>query len=192
MKVTKQAVATAKKMKDAVDAFEDRCRALEGKPITTAELVRLRALLQILLSHAQPTIGAALATQILPVHTKNGYDWPRLIGRLLRLHFGTARALQTLQVSQNEDEQKRVIDYLAMADWAAKAAVDAASSNRNTADLRKPLSGLAEALAAHVTMIVGNIEEDRRYFSEITARLDERFAERLALTPKAERLGLSL
>lgn len=40
-RATKQAVATAKKMKEAVDAFEDRCRSLKGKPITTSELVRL-------------------------------------------------------------------------------------------------------------------------------------------------------
>ena len=185
-KATKQALATAKKMKEAVDAFEERCRALEGKLIGTAELVRLRALLQILLSHAQPVRGSALATQILPVHTKNGYDWPRLVGRLLRQHFGTARALQTLRVSQDESEQKRVIEYLATADWAAKAAVDAAVSNTKTADLRKPLTTLAKALTAQVTLIVSLVEEDKRYFNEMTSRLDERFAEKLALNLRAE------
>lgn len=180
-KATKQAVATAKKMKEAVDAFEVRCRLLRGKPISTAELVRLRALLQILLSHAQPIRGAALPTQILPIHTKDSYDWPRLIGRLLKQHFGTARALQTLQVAQDEGEQKRVLEYLAMADWAAKAAATAAASHARTADLRGPLESLAKALAAQVASIIGTVDEDRRYFDDLTARLDERFADRLAL-----------
>ena len=182
-KATKQAVATAKKMKEAVDAFEARCRLLRGKPISTAELVRLRALLQILLSHAQPIRGAALPTQILPIHTKDSYDWPRLVGRLLKQHFGTARALQKLQVAQDEGEQKRVLEYLAIADWAAKAAATAAASHPKTADLREPLEGLAKALAAQVASIIGTVDEDRRYFDEFTARLDERFADRLALIP---------
>ncbi|GGF85776.1 hypothetical protein SAMN05216376_12710 [Mameliella alba] len=182
-RATKQAVATAKKMKEAVDAFEARCRLMRGKPISTAELVRLRALLQILLSHAQPIRGAALPTQILPIHTKDSYDWPRLVGRLLKQHFGTARALQTLQVAQDEGEQKRVLEYLAMADWAAKAAATAAASHPKTADLRGPLESLAKALAAQVALIIGAIDEDRRYFDEFTVRLDERFADRLALNP---------
>lgn len=180
-KATKQAVATSKKMKEAVDAFEARCRSLLGKPISTAELVRLRALLQILLSHAQPIRGAALPTQILPIHTKDSYDWPRLVGRLLKQHFGTARALQTLQVAQDDGEQKRVLEYLAMADWAAKAAAIAAASHPKTADLRGPLENLAKALAAQIASIIGTVDEDRRYFDDLTARLDERFADRLAL-----------
>lgn len=187
-KATKQALATAKKMKEAVDAFEARCRSLRGKPISTAELVRLRALLQILLSHAQPISGAALPTQILPIHTKDSYDWPRLVGRLLKQHFGTARALQTLQVSQDEGEQKRVLEYLAIADWAAKAAVTAAASHPKTADLRGPLGSLAKALTAQVTLIIGTFDEDRRYFDELTARLDERFSDRLALNNGAHLL----
>ncbi len=184
-KATKQAVATAQKMKKAVDAFETRCRSLSGKPITTAELVRLRALLQILLSHAQPIRGVALPTQILPIHTKDSYDWPRLVGRLLKQHFGTARALQTLQVAHDEGEQKRVLEYLAMADWAAKAAATAATSHPKTADLRGPLQSLAKSLAAQVAAIIGANDEDRHYFDEVTAKLDERFADRLVLMPDA-------
>ncbi|MCX7298886.1 MAG: hypothetical protein NTX73_00600 [Rhodobacterales bacterium] len=183
MKATKQAVATAKRMKEAVDVFEARCRSLNGKPISTAELVRLRALLQIVLSHAQPIRGAALPTQILPIHTKDSYDWPRLIGRLLKQHFGTARALQTLHVAQDESEQKRILEYLAMADWAAKAAVTATASHPKTVELRRPLENLAKALAAQVASILGAVDEDRDYFDEITNKLDERFAGCLELKP---------
>ncbi|WP_171177351.1 hypothetical protein [Ruegeria sp. HKCCD8929] len=178
---TKRAVATAKKMKEAVDAFEERCRSLKGRPITTAELVRLRALLQILLSHAQPIRGEALPNQILPIHTKGSYDWPRLVGRLLNQHFGTARALQTLQVAQDETEQKRVLEYLAVADWAARAAVAAAASDPKTTELRRPLGNLAKALAAQVAVAIKDIEGDKAYLNELLLKLDERFADRLAL-----------
>lgn len=184
-RATKQTVATAKKMKEAVDAFEARCRSLHGKPISTAELVRLRALLQIVLSHGQPIRGAALPTQILPIHTKDSHDWPRLVGRLLRQHFGTARALQTLRVAQDETEQKRVLEYLAMAAWSAKAAVAAAASHPKTVDLRGPLERLAKGLATQVSLVIEAVDEDRHYFNELTSRLDERFADRLALKMSA-------
>lgn len=168
-------------MQDAVQAFEGRCRSLIGKPIGTAELVRLRALLQIILSHAQPVRGTAAPAQILPVHTKDGYDWPRLVGRLLKQHFGTARALQSLRVEQDETEQKRVLEYLSMADWAAKEAVLAAKSHPNSANLRVPLDGLAKALQTQVELILGSVEEDRHYFGEMSLRLDERFADSLGI-----------
>jgi hypothetical protein len=181
VKASKQTVATAKKIQDAVQAFEGRCRSLTGKPIGTAELVRLRALLQIILSHAQPVRGTAAATQILPVHTKDGYDWPRLVGRLLRQHFGTARALQGLRVEQDETEQRRVLEYLAMADWGAKAAALAAKSHPKSADLRVPLDGLAKALHAQVELILGDVAEDKQYFAQLHSKLDERFSVRLGL-----------
>lgn len=88
-------------------------------------------------------------------------------------------------MAQDEGEQKRVIEYLAMADWAAKAAAIAAASHPKTADLRGPPDKLAKALAAQVASIIGTIDEDRRYFDDLTARLDERFADRLALLPGA-------
>src|SRR3546814_2869258 len=77
-------------------------------------MVRLRALMQIILSHAQPIAGPYSASQILPVYTADAYDWPRLIGRLLQLHFGASRALQNLAVENDEAEQQRVIEYLAL------------------------------------------------------------------------------
>lgn len=157
-----QSLATAKKMQDAVTAFEGRCKSLKGKSIGTAELVRLRALIQIILSHSQAIQGKSTAAQILPVYTKDGYDLPRLIGRLLKQHFGTSRALQQLRVEQDEDEQKRVMEYLALADWAARAAVQAVKANPKAIDLRGPLDGLAKTLHAQVLLILGDVVEDKQ------------------------------
>src|SRR3546814_11458314 len=53
-----QVLATAKKFQEAVIAFEKRSKALADKRISTSEMVRLRALMQIILSHAQQ-IGRA-------------------------------------------------------------------------------------------------------------------------------------
>jgi hypothetical protein len=183
--VSAQSRATAKKFQEAVTAFESRCKALADKSITTSEMVRLRALIQIVLSHAQPISGSFSPSQILPVYTADGYDWPRLIGRLLLQHFGAARALQSLTVEPDESEQQRVIEYLALSNWAAKAAHTAVLSHKKAGALRGPLERLITALAAQTQTILSIVESDRAYFDEITAKLDERFGDRLGLSSKA-------
>lgn len=179
-----QMLATAKKFQEAVSAFERRSKAIANKEISTSEMVRLRALMQIILSHAQPLSGAYLASQILPVYTADGHDWPRLIGRLLQQHFGAARALQTLAVENDEAEQQRVIEYLALSNWAAKAAHAAIVSNKRASSLRAPLERLMASLIAQTQSILSMVEIDREYFNQISGQLDTRFSERLGLSRK--------
>lgn len=176
-----EAKATAKKMQEAVTAFEVRCKSLKGKPIRTAEIVRLRSLIQIILTHAQAIKGISLATQILPVYAKEGFDWPRLIGRLLVQHFGTSRALQHLHVELDEGEQQRVIEYMALANWAAQAALMAVKSHKDAATLRLPIERIVGALRTQTEAIVSVVPDDKKYFEQVSSRLDERFGARLGL-----------
>jgi hypothetical protein len=173
--------ATANKMQEAVAAFEGRCKSLRGKPIRTAEIVRLRALIQIILSHAQAVNGISFATQILPVYAKEGFDWPRLIGRLLLQHFGTSRAIQQLRVEPDEGEQQRVIEYMALANWAAQAALIAVKSHRDAAALRVPIERIVGALRTQTEAIVSVVPDDKKYFEQVSSKLDERFGARLGL-----------
>ncbi|MBS8259353.1 hypothetical protein DYI23_03880 [Roseibium polysiphoniae] len=173
--------ATAKKFQEAVTAFESRCKALVGMKITTSEMVRLRVLMQIVLSHAQPIEGSFSLSQILPVYTAEGHDWPRLIGRLLLQHFGATRALQNLTVEPDESEQQRVLEYLALSNWAAKAAHAAVSTNKKAHSLRVPLERLITTLTEQTQAILSVVEDDCAYFNEITGKLDVRFKDRLRL-----------
>lgn len=179
-----QNLATAKKFQEAVTAFEMRCKSLAGTKITTAEMVRLRTLIQIILSHAQPVAGTFSASQILPVYNAQGHDWPRLIGRLLLQHFGATRALQNLVVEQDQAEQQRVLEYLALSNWAAKAAHRAVLSDIKAAVLRGSIEKLAGALTAQTEAILSVFEEDRPYYDQISAKLDERFESRLGFSSK--------
>ncbi len=162
-------------------AFEKRSKALTDKHISTSEIVRLRALMQIILSHAQPLSGSYVASQVLPIYIADGHDWPRLIGRLLQLHFGTTRSLQNLAVEYDEAEQQRVIEYFALSNWAAKAAYAAVMIDKKAAPLRTPLERLMTSLIAQTQSILTLVESDRKYFDEITVQLDERFQSRLGL-----------
>ena len=176
-----QILATAKKFQEAVIAFEKRSKALADKRISTSEMVRLRALMQIILGHAQPLSGSYTASQVLPVYTVDAYDWPRLIGRLLQLHFGASRALQNLAVESDEAEQQRVIEYLALSNWASQAAHSAVMANKKAASLRPPLQRLMVALKTQTEAILALVETDRTYFDELIVQLDERFERRLGL-----------
>lgn len=178
-------LATAKKFQEAVDAFSIRCAALRAREITTSEIVRIRALMQIILSYAQPISGVSSASQILPVYNVGGHDWPRLIGRLLTLHFGTARALQYLTVEPDEAEQQRVIEYLALANWAANAALQAAMSQKNVTILQVPLTRLANDLTSQTKVILSPLADDQAYYYELLMKLNERFAARLGVSTAA-------
>lgn len=176
-------LATAKKIQEAVDAFGRRCKALVDRKTTTSEMVRVRALLQIILAYAQPISGEPISSQILPLYKVDGYDWPRLIGRLLLSHFGTAaRALQNLKVQPDEAEQLRVIEYLAIANWAGQAALQAVESDKKAATLLQPLVKVTKDLAVHTNAILSVSSNDQLYYDQIQAKLTERFAARLSLT----------
>lgn len=175
----RRSLATAQKFKDVVDAFTARCEALKGKPITTSEIVRIRALMQIVLAYAQPVSKATTPGQVLPVYDVRGHDWPRLIGRLLRLHSGTTRALQYLSVEPDEAEQHRVLEYLALATWAAKAALQAVKSEPKAKTLIGPIEQMAENLAVQTRSILSAFGSDQAYYAELTSKFDRRFANRL-------------
>lgn len=141
-------------------------------------MVRVRALLQIILAHAQPISGKATPSQILPIYKIDGHDWPRLIGRLLLLHFGSATgALQHLTVEPDEAEQHRVIEYLVLANWAGQAALQAVKSEKKAATLLRVTADLALQTKA----ILAVLPQDQLYYDQIQAKLTERFAARLAL-----------
>ncbi|MBK6708005.1 MAG: hypothetical protein IPG54_11225 [Sphingomonadales bacterium] len=142
--------------------------------------------MQIILSHAQPISGSFSPSQILPVYTAEGYDWPRLIGRLLLQHFGATRALQSLTVEPDESEQQRVLEYLALSNWAAKAAHAAVLSHKKAGALRGPLERLISALTLQTQTILSVFADDRAYFDEISGKLDERFGSRLGLSNKGD------
>ncbi|MDH0369683.1 hypothetical protein [Brucella anthropi] len=179
-----QSLATAKKFQEAVTAFEIRSKSLADKQITTSEMVRLRALMQIILSHAQPVAGTAAPSQILPVYNAQGHDWPRLIGRLLLRHFGATRVLQNLSVENDESEQQRVLEYLALSNYAAKAAYSAAASEKKAAVVKGSLERVIASLTSQTQAIIAITEGDKAYFDEMTARLHERFESRLGLSTK--------
>jgi hypothetical protein len=173
--------STSTKYIQAISAFEQRTRSLSDAHITTAELVRLRVLLQVVLAGAMPIDGAPKPHQILPLSGKNGNDWPRLLGRLLQQHFGTIHALRKLQVEADESEHSRVLDYLATAQFASRAALEGALSDTGPMALRKPLAMLAKDLESQIEGVIGSNQDDQYYLEALHKKLEDRFASALGL-----------
>ncbi|MEL7781670.1 hypothetical protein AAG607_01405 [Citromicrobium bathyomarinum] len=173
--------ARADKIVDAIAAFEARSRALRGKPITTTELVRLRLLLQIVLNYAQPVDGAAAGEGTLPLADKSGHGWARLLGRLLMQHFGTFLAVQDLRLEEDENEQLRVIEYLATAYFAAKAARQAVEGHPRADVLVTPMERLTANIAQQVAMVVHGNHAEALHLNIVIEKLSDRFSERLGI-----------
>lgn len=102
------------------------------------------------------------------------------------LHSGTTRALQYLSVEPDEAEQHRVLEYLALANWAAKAALQAIRSEPKAKTLLTPVERLAGDMAVQAKSILMAFEGDQEYYAELTSKFDQRFGSRvnvsLALT----------
>ncbi|WP_022698117.1 hypothetical protein [Euryhalocaulis caribicus] len=174
--------ATAKKIEEAVKAFEVRSKSLAGRRVTTTELVRLRTLLQIILAYAQPAGGGDSDLHVLPISEKKG-DWPRLVGRLLNQHFNALRALDALDVEADESEHHRVLEYLAFARYAAQIAVSGARSTGLDNPILKALDQLAKDVETQVRAMISQQEDDTLAIGKINDRLNERFTVKLMLDP---------
>ena len=114
-------------------------------------------------------------SQVLPPYTKEGCDWPRLIGRLLMQHFGNSPLVHRLHVAPDENEQRRVVEYFATASWAAKEAVSSVKCNREASALRKPIERLAGDIEVHVQRYMSSDASDREYFQELTEKMGSRY-----------------
>lgn len=174
--------ARSDKIVDAIAAFETRAKALRGKKITTTELVRLRLLLQVVLNYAEPVDAAETGGGTLPLADKAGHGWARLLGRLLMQHFGAFVALKDLRLEEDENEQLRVIEYLATAYFASEAARQAVAGHPRADVLGKPMERLASGIAQQVATVVRSNKADEDLFWAVIQKLDARFNERLGIS----------
>lgn len=142
---------------------------MANQRISTAELVRLRALLQIVLAYAEPADRKRNERTVLPAKAESG-DRPRLLGRL-----------QMLDVEPDENEQQRVIEYLAVAHFAARMALAGARQSVPKSTLIAPLEKLAADVETQVRAVVTLQKSDGDKADEILSRLNDRFATKLKL-----------
>lgn len=172
---------TAEKICDAVVAFEERVKSLGDGAVSITEIMRLRTLLQIVLAYAQPAERQAIDSYVLPISGKEK-DWPRLLGRLLQLHFRLVGELRFHRNDVDDDDQARVLEYLAIARFAAHSAVEGARAFSTTSPILKPLEGLKLAIDEHVAVVLAWQGLDTEYFRTLNEKLNDRFSSSLHLS----------
>jgi hypothetical protein len=89
--------------------------------------------------------------------------------------------MQFLLVEPDEGEQQRVIECMALANWAARAALIAVKSHKDAVALRLPIERMVGALGTQTEAIISVVPDDKKYFEQVSIKLDERFGGRLGL-----------
>ena len=179
-------LADARAFGDAVTTHGNRMAG--AKTIGPKDLLRLRALLTaIAIAGFSEATTKPTAVQVLPTAANGAAEtWPRLMGRALQVVFGGREpAVRRLQMDPVHDRLPTdVLETWATCTWAGEIALEA--SRRVPA-----LTGLApflERLVGQMALLVALLPEERssRDFVAVLQALDERFRERLGLSPVHE------
>ncbi|WP_240006239.1 hypothetical protein [Pseudaquidulcibacter saccharophilus] len=164
----------ARQILSLVNEFEKRGQHMIGSTFRTTELVRFRAMIQIILNYAQPIRGKPRKPQILPLYTREGFDWPRLICRILFCHFGRFQVWNNLVLEPNEDEQNRVIEYLVIANWAANAVNKAIESSKELSILKQ----IFENVSKQIRLIYSQTISEEKANADLVKLLEAKFQDR--------------
>ena len=179
----------AAKIVQAVAVFESRLGELKDETFPVVELVRLRALLQLLLAfgsaiNSEPSDARPLPTFArMTVATKDANDWPRLIGRILsglfRVHASPFAKLEIeAEMATLPDE---VIIAWGTALWAIDAAVAATAQRPESKSFSGMLSKIEEKVRAQILTETRGSKVEMDAVQEIYDRMAGRFGRRLGI-----------
>jgi hypothetical protein len=184
-----RARATRDQIIHAIEAFSVRLKEkMQADKIGSIDALRLRAMLMIIVTAAQPRDGGRDPTslQVLPLNNEAD-GWPRLIGRLLYAFFGgNCPAIRHLKVEAIHDQlPDDILESWATALWAVQAGISAVKTRRSLKQgAEQQLMRLAEQIYARTGLHPH--EFGRGVEHKVFTGLNDRFAPRLGL--RAEQL----
>lgn len=186
-----RARATRDQITHAVESFSVclKEKVQVGK-IGSIDALRLRAMLMIIVTAAQPRDGGRDPSSLQVLRLNNEADgWPRLIGRLLYAFFGgNCPAIRHLKVEAIHDQlPDDILEGWATALWAVQAGISAVKTRRSLKlkqGTEQQLIRLAEQIYARTGLCPQ--EFDRGVVHKVFTGLNDRFAPRLGL--RAEQL----
>ncbi|NVD29419.1 hypothetical protein HUO14_16090 [Parasphingorhabdus flavimaris] len=97
-------------------------------------------------------------------------------------HFGTFLALKDLRLEEDENDQMRVLEYLAIAYYAAQVARQAVEGHPRADVLRKPMERLTSGITQQALLVVNRHRDDQEYVGLMLKKLDDRFGEALGIS----------
>ena len=173
----------AAQLVSAVEAFEVRLKELKKVEMKPVDLIRLRALIQIICAFGTSIGAEASDARPLPVWSDEAKGWPRLIGRVvsgvLRLGPSPFGRLQLeSELARTPDE---IIEAWGSCLWGSHAALFAASRVPQAADLAHMLTKLDGQVRQCIKDELGVESPDGDEVVAFANRFAMRFAERLGV-----------
>ncbi|MCF8879656.1 hypothetical protein L5876_07515 [Hyphobacterium sp. SN044] len=173
----------AAQLVSAVEAFEVRLKELKEVEMKPVDLIRLRALIQIICAFGTSIGAEASDARPLPVWSEEANGWPRLIGRVV---FGVMRlGTSPFGHLQLENELARTPDEIIEAwgacRWGVYAALYASSQVPEAKGLLPMLIKLDEHLRQCIKDELGDRSPDSDAVVAFANRFGERFEERLGV-----------
>ena len=174
----------AAQLVSAVEAFEVRLKELKEVEMKPVDLIRLRALIQIICAFGTSIGAEASDARPLPIWSDEANGWPRLIGRVvsgvLRLGSSPFGRLQLEgELARTPDE---IIEAWGACLWGVHAALFASSLAPEAKGLVPMLTKLDGQLRQCIKDELGEQTSDSNAVFEFANRFGERFKERLGVT----------
>ena len=172
----------------AVEAFEVRLKELKEVDMEPVDLIRLRALIQIICAFGTSIGAEASDARPLPVWSEEANGWPRLIGRVVSgvMRLGTSpfgRLQLENEIARTPDE---VVEAWGACLWGIHAALFATSQIPEAKGLVPMLTKLNEQLRLCIKDELGAGTPDSEAVSEFAKRFGGRFHERLGVNLTVE------
>lgn len=168
---------TAERLVTAVRTFSDRIQKRRKTDITLADLVHLRALLQIILAFAIPKNAHATSQRVLPAYDKSSSDWPRLIGQVVQAFYVRGdEPFATLKVSPDTDRvPETVLECWAAVIISLRLALSVLKSEKDAGPIRTYLEKFQGLTATRINIEITSDELTNLEFEEFLQRFENRF-----------------
>ncbi|WP_420430981.1 hypothetical protein [Hyphobacterium sp.] len=178
----------AAQLVSAVEAFEVRLNKLKKVDMKPVDLIRLRALIQIICAFGTSIGAEASDARPLPVWSEEANGWPRLIGRVVsgvmrlgRSPFG--RLQLESELARTPDE---VIEAWGACRWGVHAALFACRQVSEAKRLMPMLAKLDTELPQCIKDELGDQTSDSDAVFAFAKKFGERFEERLSINKRFE------
>ncbi|MFY0637288.1 hypothetical protein [Maricaulis maris] len=178
----------------AVEAFEVRLKELKEVDMEPVDLIRLRALIQIICAFGTSIGAEASDARPLPVWSEEANGWPRLIGRVvsgvMRLGASPFGRLQLEnELARTPDE---IIEAWGACLWGVHAALSTCGQVSEAKGLVPMLAKLDGQLRQCIKDELGERTPDSDAVADFAGRFGERFSERLSINTRIDAPGLAI
>ncbi|MFH2073990.1 MAG: hypothetical protein ABIJ57_01395, partial [Pseudomonadota bacterium] len=168
---------TASQIVSAVSRFTSRFQKEGDKYVTLADLIHLRALLQVLLAFALPRNEQPSSQRVLPAYEGTSSDWPRLVGQVIQTIYRHGEdPFATLEIPGNLDTvPDAVLECWAAVVVSLRLAIAVVKEEPNAAPVRTYLEKFQGLTAMRIKAEISGSSRTNSGFMQFLEKFETRF-----------------